>query len=251
MSKSRFAIRALLAAAAITAASGGTSVAADLPIKSPARTLPIAFNWTGCYLGAHVGYGWGRKHIADNANSDWFVGAPIDVDTDGFLGGGQIGCNYQVSPNFVIGIEGDGSGADISGSADVTSGGFFATARVKTNWLATLTGRVGVSFDRSLLYAKGGVAWAGDKYEGDWSVFGLSGTVSASETRTGWTIGAGWEYAFSNNWSAKVEYSYMDFGTETVNFPVPPPGTGTYIGDIDQTIHAVKVGINYRFGAYP
>jgi outer membrane immunogenic protein len=244
----------LLAGVACTIASAQFASAADLPVKAPIYKAPavIPFSWTGCYLGAHIGYGWGQKHDTDNLASDWFLGQPVDVDTDGVLGGGQVGCNYQFTSNFVIGIEGTLSAAGLDGSTTVTSPPVSVVAHVKTDWLATLAARLGYSFDRSLLYVKGGAAWAHDKYSGDWTfgvvgVNGISGSVSATETRTGWLIGVGWEYAFTNNWSAKVEYDYMNFGTKAVSFPVSPPGFGTYIGDIEQKIQTITVGINYRF----
>jgi outer membrane immunogenic protein len=247
-----------LIAAVSTVAFTQIASAADMPVKAPAYNAPVAtaYNWTGCYIGGHVGYGWGRKHNTDNSNSDWFLGQAIDVDTHGVLGGGQVGCNYQFTSNFVIGIEGTLSAADINGSTTVstaiTPGLLNVVASAKTDWLATMTGRLGYSFDRSLLYMKGGVAWAHDRYGGDWSVAvigngTIAGSVSATETRTGWVIGAGWEYAFAKNWSATLEYNYMDFGTQTINFPVSAPGFGTYIGDINQKIQTVTAGINYRF----
>ena len=104
-----------------------------------------------------------------------------------------------------------------------------------------------MSFDRSLIYAKGGAAWAEDKYSGVWTVLGFTGAVSAKETRTGWTVGGGWEYALWKSLSAKIEYNYLDFGTDRVSFPAG--AFGTYVGDIDETIHVIKVGLNYRFGA--
>jgi outer membrane immunogenic protein len=233
----------LLASFAIAVFSASSGSASDLN-EAPA---PDRYSWTGCYLGAHVGYGWGDPTNTDNPGSDWFAGAPIKVDTDGVIGGGQLGCDYQATSNLVIGIEGSGSGADLNGSAIVNAPLASVNAKVDTDRLATLTGRVGVSFDRSLIYAKGGAAWAEDKYSGVWTVLGFTGAVSAKETRTGWTVGGGWEYALWKSLSAKIEYNYLDFGTDRVSFPAG--AFGTYVGDIDETIHVVKVGLNYRFGA--
>ena len=111
------------------------------------------------------------------------------------------------------------------------------------NWVSTLTGRAGLAFDRWLVYGKGGVAWAHEKYDTNFYTF--PGTASLSETRIGWTVGAGVEYAFAPNWSTKLEYNYMDFGTRNVSFA---PFRTT---EIDQQIHAVKLGINYKFGGGP
>ncbi len=162
----------------------------------------------------------------------------------------------------MIGIEGDGSAADIKGdltrSVPFTIPGdgtvvITGTAHGKTEWLASLTGRLGWAWDRVLIYAKGGVAWAGDKYSADIPLF--SEHLEASETRTGWTVGGGVEWAFWGNWSAKIEYDFYDFGTRSVTLagtfvpigetaltPVTVPGI-----DIKERISAVKFGINYRF----
>jgi len=223
------------------------ATAADMPVK--ARPMaPVGYNWTGCYIGAHVGYGWGHATNTDDPSSNWFLGQAVDVNGNGLLGGGQIGCDYQFTSNFVIGIQGDLAAAGISGSTLVNAAPITVNAHAKTDWLGTVTGRLGYSFDSNLLYVKGGVAFAHDKYSGDWSAFGFSGTASGTDTRTGWLLGFGLEHAFDKNWSANIEYNYTGFGTHAVSFPVPPPGFGTYIGDISQRIQTVKLGINYRFG---
>ena len=110
----------------------------------------------------------------------------------------------------------------------------------RRDWTATLTARAGMAFDRWLVYAKGGAAWARDKYSTNFYAFPGS---EVTDTRLGWTVGAGVEYAFAPQWTAKLEYNYMDFGTRDVSFS---PGTST---SIDQQVHAVKFGVNYKFGA--
>ena len=238
----------LLAGVAFVA--GAPAHAADLG-RRPAYAPPpvvapvMLFSWTGCYLGGHMGGGWGRKTVSA---PELAPGISITGNTSGFLGGGQVGCNYQFAPNLVIGIEGDGSAADIKGDATTTVLGITGTAHAKTDWIASVTGRIGWAWDRWLLYAKGGAAWAGDKYSADIPQFNEH--LEASETRTGWTVGAGLEWAFWDNWSAKLEYDFYDFGTRSVTF------TGTINGfseeapgiDVKQRISAVKFGINYRFG---
>jgi outer membrane immunogenic protein len=223
----------LLASVALVAVAAGTPVsAADLPSRAPAYKAPIvapvAFSWTGCYIGAHLGGGFGNKR--------WTVGG-VEIgnhDVDGILGGGQIGCNYQTG-QFVLGVEGDVSGADLTGSSVDPFIGVLTT-RTKVDFLSTVTGRAGIAYEHALFYAKGGAAWAHDKY----TIEGLGAAATADQTRLGWTVGAGIEYAFAPSWSAKVEYDYMDFGKKTATFGALPI-------DIDQKIHAVKVGINYKF----
>jgi outer membrane immunogenic protein len=269
----------LLAGVSVSALMAGLPAdAADLGTRPVYKAVPVAapvpiFSWSGCYIGAHVGFGWGRKDFTDPAGRNsvtvttttfsaptivsdleaFFVGFDqpdtLRVDPDGFLGGGQVGCDYQFAPNWLIGVEGEGAGADISGSAldPFFPSSFGKTFHAKTEWLASVTGRVGWVWDRWLLYAKGGVAWAGDKYHVDEAgVF-----YNASETRTGWTVGGGIEFAFWQNWSAFVEYDFYEFGRRDLAF-VCTFSDGTSCGltgpvSIRQDINAVKFGINYRF----
>jgi outer membrane immunogenic protein len=211
------------------------------PVVAP---VPV-FSWTGCYIGGHLGGGWGRKTATA---PELAPGISVSGDTSGFLGGGQVGCNYQFTPNWVIGIEGDGSAADIDGNITQTVLGITGAAHARTGWIASVTGRFGWAWEHWLIYAKGGAAWAGDNYSADIPL--LDEHLDASETRTGWTVGGGVEWAFWNNWSAKLEYDFYDFGTRNVTFagtifgfPEVVPGIG-----IRQQISAVKFGINYRFG---
>ena len=226
--------------------------AADLPAKMPMKAAPIAptpvFSWTGFYIGGNVGYGWGQKGFADSTSNDLLVsygsypGISISDNTKGFLGGGQIGYNYQFAPNWVIGFEGDISAADISGST--TSSFFpFGIFNAKTNWIGSATARFGYAWDHWLAYGKGGAAWAGDQY----SSTSYLGTWNASETRSGWTVGAGLEWAFADKWSARLEYDYYDFGTRNVTFTSPTSDSS--IESVKQQIQVVKFGINYRFWA--
>ncbi len=250
--------RLLLASTALMFA--GSALAADLPAGVPVKAPIVApipyFSWTGCYVGGHVGYGWGRKSFSDPNGFNFAPpGVTIDDDTRGFLGGGQVGCNYQFAPNWVVGFEGDVSWANIKG--DLTSDPFFSgknqTVSAKTDWLATATGRVGYTWDRWLLYAKGGAAWAHDKYNIHFPAFFIfpATDFAATETRLGWTVGAGIEWAFADNWSAKIEFDHYDFGSRRIDLVDPTPFGGTFPGDIKQRIETVKFGINYRFGVAP
>jgi outer membrane immunogenic protein len=213
--------------------------------KAPVAVPVAAFSWTGCYIGGHIGGGWGRKDLSKGEAFPLVSGFHDEID--GFLGGVQSGCDYQFDRNWVIGIEGQFSWSNIKGSFSAdpffSVKGFGAVAfTAKTDWITTLTGRVGYTVDRWMIYGKGGVAWARDKY----SLVPSSGfTAAGTETRAGWTAGVGFEYAFWNSWSAKLEYNYMDFGNKRVALL----GPDTVDFDIDQKIHAVKFGINYRFNA--
>jgi outer membrane immunogenic protein len=225
------------------------------PVAAP---VPI-FTWTGCYIGGHIGGAWANTKFLDP-----FDGSTIaEVSPSAFLGGGQVGCNYQAFPNFVLGVEGNISGTDLHATA---AGPVFPPATVsdtlsaKTDWIASVTGRIGFAWDRWLLYVKGGGAWAHYRYR-DFGDFGLipigfpdTFNFSASETRVGWTVGVGLEWAFWNNWSVRLEYDHYDLGSRDVTLFDPvlaatpgAAGGGTETLTIKDRIDAVKFGINYLF----
>jgi outer membrane immunogenic protein len=236
-----------LAALLVYAAGGGQqlAVAADIPMPVKARPYAVApaFNWTGFYVGGHVGYGWARKEWTDPLGPPFDAGAHTAT---GWLGGVQAGYNYQIG-SVVLGIEGTYSWAKLKGShinpLEVPPVDVLET---KVHSIATAAGRIGYAFDRALIYAKGGAAWIKDSY----AIIDL-GIIEgiAQETRTGWLAGAGVEYAFWQNWSARLEYNYMDFGTRRVNFidPGAPAGTPTTPFDIRQRVQTLTLGVNYRF----
>lgn len=217
-----------------------------------ASTLPTlaapnpVFSWTGCYLGGNAGGGWGHKDFTDEFFTP--LSAPT-ADTSGWLAGGQVGCNYQFATNWVVGFEGAASWANIKGSSDPFFSGK-AVFQAQTDWIAAVTGRFGYTVDHWLFYAKGGPAWAGDQYAMPGTYAGVRFDYTGSETRNGWTIGAGVEWAFWQNWSAKVEYAYYDFGTRSLNL-VSSGLVGAVFGpdpsSITQRIQTVTFGINYRF----
>jgi outer membrane immunogenic protein len=200
--------------------------------------------WTACYLGGNVGGAWGRNDITIPnlataalipASEVTFSVPPVSGHTSGFVGGGQVGCDYQFAPNWVIGVEGSGSAADITGdvspppvSFPIPGGGGVAqitsTFHAKTEWLASATGRLGWAAGPWLIYGKGGAAWAGNRYAAETPIF--QENLAARETRTGWTVGGGVEWAFFNNWSAKLEYDFYNFGARNVTLTGFFPGVG-------------------------
>jgi outer membrane immunogenic protein len=243
----RFCFAALAAVAAV-AVFGFVSVAAAASQPAKARVYspppPVTVpTWTGFYIGAHIGGGF--------ATSDWADTVPATVGLDdanlkpsGFLGGGQIGYNYQIN-NIVLGIEGEGTWANLTNSVSGCFQDATQTCTTKANEFATVTGRVGITWYRALLYAKGGAAWGHFKYENPDPVFGPSPDYFASDTRSGWIVGGGIEYALNNNWSVKLEYDYLDFGASTLTF------TGiagdTFTETITDRVQMVKFGANYLF----
>jgi outer membrane immunogenic protein len=235
----RFALGLLTSTALIGL--GGYASAADMAptYKAPPAAPVVApFSWTGFYIGAHIGGGW--------SDTDWpgaVIGSPgVSYDMDGFLGGAQVGFNYQVG-SWVFGIEGDVSWTDIDGSGTDIFGIDYSS---NIDWLGSITGRLGVAWDRWLLYVKGGVAFG----EGSGSVFDpltAVGFTTDDETQVGWTLGAGVEWAFWDAWSAKLEYQYYAF--DDIDLTFVDPITATAIGvNTDVDVHTVKFGINYRFG---
>jgi outer membrane immunogenic protein len=231
----KFAI-ALLSTTAVCAILVGPVAAADLPAKAPVVKAPVmmapAFSWSGLYIGAFGGYGWGdhdRTNVNDFANS---------YDSSGGLFGGVIGYNWQFG-SWVLGAEGDIAWAGIKGDDNWVGG---SKDETKFEWLSTIRARVGYALaDRWLVYGTGGVAFADIKHTNYDTV-----TDSASWTKTGWTAGVGLEYAMVGNWSARLDYRYYDFGSYTRT-----PGNGNATFTVDNTLQTVTVGLSYRFGASP
>ena len=231
-----------IAFAAGAAVSICAAAAADLPLaRAPAPVAPVAYapaaiySWTGFYVGGQLGAGFGRSSW-----SDPFTGANNAFSSSpGFLGGGEVGANYQLNA-LVLGVEGDFNWAGLRGSGTDSIGDIINT---NTNWTSTIAGRVGAAFDRLLIYGKGGVAFARDQS----SFTDLAGnSASNTFTRTGWTAGAGLEYGITKNWSAKIEYDYLSFGSQSSNFTTPT--TPLYSSNASLNVQEIKAGLNYRFG---
>jgi outer membrane immunogenic protein len=236
----------------LAAAFLGSANAADMsmPFKAPSYAPP-ASNWTGFYIGINGGAGWGTaaSSIDLGALDPTFGTGTFPVgshEINGFLGGGQIGYNWQ-SGNIVFGVEGDGDWADIEGTAPCVVE-FACSAKI--NWTADATARLGVlPMSNVLVYVKGGVAWAGLDYNLSSSVLlgGLGGSLST--TKTGGLLGIGTEYLFAPHWTAKIEYNYTDFGSHSDTFTLSETGVGSVAVPVSTTLqlHTVKAGINYHF----
>jgi outer membrane immunogenic protein len=235
---------ALVAAMLTSAPVFAADLPARMPVKAPFPVVAPAFTWTGCYIGAHGGYGWGRKTWS-------FEGEEFtNHDVDGWLAGGQVGCNIQ-QDRWVFGIEGQASWANIKGDSSISPDSTLYF-RTRTDIVGTVALRLGYAVDRTLLYVKGGLAFARDRHWEDEDCCGavLPLTESEKYVRWGWMAGGGVEYAFSNNWSGKIEYNYMGLGRRDVQFcDVTTAECFDY--SIKQHLHIVKVGINYRFGGGP
>src|SRR6266851_996419 len=191
--------------------------AADMPIKMPKAPALPAFTWTSCFLGAHAGGGWTQHDITDpvRLTQDAFAGTPVTtgvttshISPSGAVIGGQFGCDYQFAPNWVIGGEGALSGATMKGNTTVAlpvgTPGDTALVTARTDFLSSITGRLGYAADSWLFYVRGGAAWAGDKYSVKGAFQGAAFDFEGSDWRLGWTAGGGVEWAFSGSWSERL-----------------------------------------------
>lgn len=261
----RFKVASLLAAA-ISFGAAQTASAADMapaPVYKAPPPVMVAppMNWTGFYVGAFFGGGW-EHHTTTNTGSLNSVNFPYGYSSSGtisgVLGGLQAGYDWQFHPNWLLGITGDWGWTDIKGDQDnvaVTSSSIVNHVHHEYTWLATVSGRLGfVASNDWLLYLKGGGAWAHAKSNSN--VTNGSGvittTTDSSTTRSGWLIGAGTEYRFARNWSAFLEYNYIDFGTETISNNVTlgsgsVPTGSVLLRDNKSYLNIVKAGVNYRF----
>jgi outer membrane immunogenic protein len=203
--------------------------------KAPAYMAPI-YNWTGFYIGGHVGGAF------DGNNS--FTGTTNTSNDGRFLGGLQVGADYQFAPNWVLGIEGQYSwlGSNNNAVAFTGAGAGYIYAN-NQRALGSVTGRVGYTWGAGLLYVKGGYAYSDYNDSLAFTGLGPQPFTLNSGHHDGYTLGAGLEYMFAPSWSAKVEYQYYDFGKTNFVTPVVLSAFGSTRNDE----HTVKAGINYRF----
>ena len=264
---------------------GGSALAADLPIYSKAPA-PAAYDWSGVYIGGHVGGGWQTGTFADpgvgtvlnncciQISSTNNPGGSTNATGSGFLGGVQLGGMYQIG-RLVVGADADwsktrlnGTGAGPTFSAIAPGGNFVnETYSLNANWTATSTAIVGIARDRWMFYSKAGAAWAHNDYgvgiAGTGGNFGGPGGTpfafagTSSTTVTGWTVGLGAKWAFADNWFLNLEYNYLDFGSKAqilngaftaqpAAFNNPSPAA-TLNPTFNQNISEVKFGLNYKF----
>ena len=234
-------------------------IAADLPMKTEMPVAPM-FSWTGCYVGGHVGGGRGSKDMTDPVQlvQDTLNGAGTTVGVTtvtttptGAVIGGEIGCDYQFAGNFVIGIEGTASGTTMKASSLVglPAGlpGNVALVQANNDFLASVTGRIGYAFDTVLVYARGGFAVAGDKYDVSGGDFNGGGPFhfQGVDNRYGYVVGGGVDWAFTRYWSMNVEYDYYGFGNGNI-LMTDQVSTLTGVVNVKQSVQVVKVGFNFH-----
>jgi outer membrane immunogenic protein len=275
---------------AAVAAIGFTSVAAaaDMPVKAPMAVL--AHSWTGFYVGGNVGYGWGDRTVTFTPNDfnaqvvtcggvlGGTCAPPTSFNVNGALGGLQLGYNWQFKQNWLLGIEtdfdwsriqGTGTSNFILGTGPPAASNFQATQNIK--WFGTIRGRLGfMPTDNMLVYGTAGFAYGRvdenivlNSQAGANATTGTFGYTcvagpncflgSSSRTATGWTAGAGFEYApWNNNVSIKGEYLYVSLGGDAVNVVSQAGGNPTlssFTAAFSRTnFSVVRVGLNYKFG---
>jgi outer membrane immunogenic protein len=269
-------MKRIVVSAALLASAVGAQ-AADLPAKAPFYKAPVAaqvYDWTGFYFGANAGVGLGRSLsqliVPDGAIA---IAERSRFGAAGAVGGGQIGYNWQIQ-RAVVGFEADIQGTDEKGSRSFTCatgictppvGGILAlvipgpavpvTLNQKIDWFGTVRGRLGYLVDpRVLIYATGGLAYG----EVDSSAtIGLvpTGFGAVSSTHVGWTAGAGIEGMIGGNWTARLEYLFVDLGTVNGSFQTAIGGLGGGVLSSNYSSHVhdnvLRVGVNYKFGGGP
>jgi outer membrane immunogenic protein len=256
--------RILLAGIVALAAGSSQAFAADLPPpmapppRAPAAYVPIAspaFNWSGFYLGGNLGVGFNHGSISDTFGLyNWGVN-----NNATFAGGGQVGANYQFN-SVVVGVEGDfdwfANNNNSGGGTPVGLGAAGTTISGSNNgrWLTTLTGRLGYAFDRVLVYGKGGGAWVGSNNLTLLNVpTGATVSFGNPNTNFGWVAGAGVEWAFYNNWTAKLEYDYIGLSSYSFTvpgtFPVAAVAGDTFVTS-SRNVQMVTLGVNYLFNGF-
>ncbi|HLN09875.1 MAG TPA: outer membrane protein, partial [Xanthobacteraceae bacterium] len=219
--------------------------AADLPqpvYKAPPVAPPVAYNWTGFYVGGNIGGGFAS--FSDSS----IVRATTRTHTtnaDGVIGGGQIGYNYQFAPNWVAGVEADFQGSSQKRSSTSVAAGVTTTETDSLPWFGTARGRIGFTpVDRWLVYATGGLAYGEVKAMDTFNTANMVATTTGNTTKVGWTVGGGVEAALFGNWTGKIEYLYIDLPNTTFNSVAfaRPDTIGTHLHE-----NIGRVGMNYRF----
>jgi outer membrane immunogenic protein len=234
--------------AALGALGVAPAFAADMAVKAPPAPPPPAWSWTGFYVGANAGYGWGVNNSPVSYTNNLGVTVTSSgPDAKGGFGGGQIGYNWQTGA-AVLGIEADIQGAGLRNTVSgITSDGLtLFSGTQKLNWFGTVRGRLGYAFNRTLVYVTGGYAGGHVSDTVLLTGVGVSDLLTGSPRHNGSTIGGGLEYLIAKNWSAKAEYQYIDLGHESL-FGVSTGGTPVTTSSIRNRFNTVRVGLNYHF----
>lgn len=235
----------LLGVLALTSLSGAQAVAADMPVKAIRMATPVAYSWTGCFVGVAGGGVWGRSRHISGDPATLGVDITNNYNTSGGIVGVEYGCNWQ-SGSWVFGTESDFSWTNLRGGANnIFPFNTGSISNTREHWLSTTRVRAGFLADpRLLIYATGGLATARVEAFVDATAVG-GGTASESRTRWGWTAGAGAEYAMGNGWSAKMDYLYVRLNNR--EYFNPPPLGFAIRGNVPVDEHVFRIGLNYKF----
>jgi outer membrane immunogenic protein len=258
---------AALLAEQLIAATLAPAQAADLPIKTTAPSAP-GYSWRGCYLGLNGGAGGGGSNF-NTVVGDGTLLAPADAalaatgggngsgSATSWLGGGQAGCNWQ-SATFVYGVEGDfdyfrNRPQIVNGTNTLSDGtSFGVTQSLQTDYFASARGRLGIAADRNLFYVTGGVAFTHINYMQTYVDANTPpgiGSASATKSLIGWTVGAGWEFAMTDNWIVRAEYLFAKFPSTNAQGMIAD-GTGAsnpLRGSADLAVQIARLGVDYKF----
>ena len=248
--------RLVFASVALSVGAGSAALAADLPPpvapppRAPAMYVPVVppYNWSGFYIGGNLGAGWNSGGSVSDTLGSTFSGSGQTVK---FLGGGQVGVNYEFWGGVVIGAEAMFDWLpNTTNTFNATDPvGNTASATFNSRWLTTATGKLGYAWDRVLLYGKAGGAWVGANNP-NLTVNGAPATLTSSTTNNfGWTAGIGVEWAFGGGWSARAEYDYIGLQNQSVTTPASLPAfAGDTININNRNISMFTAGVNYKFG---
>jgi len=235
----------------VTLMVAGVASAADMTTVPYARPLPVLepviYRWTGCHVGWHAG------GLVSEDRTTGPLGNSRGFSSPGFVGGGQIGCDYQFAPAWVAGVEGRAAWTSLKNSQaaivrNLATGVVLPSRFTLSNdFLASATARLGYSFaDRWLAFVRGGAAWTHERVDDAFTtVGGIPADPSANMTRSGWTAGGGVDWAFAPHWSANLEYNYYDFGHHGATLAGPP--VNVFLYSLKDTMHAVTTGVDYHF----
>jgi outer membrane immunogenic protein len=235
-----------LIALGISAPASAADLAARPYTKAPPPMVAAIYDWSGFYIGANGG--WGESHNCwDFLTATGAVIGDGCRDRSGGLVGGQIGYRWQAG-TWVFGLEAQGDWADLSNTRISVINPAFST-RVRTDGIGLFTGQIGYAWNASLLYVKGGAAVTGNRFDILDTLRGVS-LASADATRWGASVGVGFEYGFTPNWSVGVEYDHLFMGHANNSFSIVNPIVAGAINRINQDVDMVTLRVNYRFGGY-
>jgi outer membrane immunogenic protein len=258
--------RSLLASVALLGAISSVAMAADLPppMAPPPRAPavyyppPPIYNWTGFYIGGNLGAAFTNGSFSDTLGSTF-----SSSNTTSFIGGGQVGVNYEFWGGVVIGAEAmfdwlsNNQNTVTASLIPGAAAGTTAAATLNNRWLTTATGKLGYAWNTVLLYGKGGGAWVGASNSGatlSSPIPAINGSVlpvSGPSSQFGWTAGLGVEWAFAGNWSARAEYDYIGLQNQTytvTGIPLLAGVTNDSVSSSNRNIQMITAGLNYKFG---